>query len=136
MSDKPKPIPTSWSEHFWAELREGRFVLQRCASCGRFTGYPRVFCPHCYSDELEWVQSPGRGTIYTHSAVVANPPSTFVDELPYVIVIVQLEEGVRFLSQVIGAAPEDVTIDAAVELAITPGEDGDPMPMFRLAAAA
>jgi len=135
MSERPRPIATAWSEPFWAELREGRFTLQRCSDCGRFAGYPKVFCPHCYSDDLEWVPASGKGRIYTHSTVINNPPSTFVDELPYVIAIVTLDEGPRFLTRIVDADPEDVACDIPVELEIRE-EDGGPMPMFRLAVAA
>lgn len=133
-SPKPKPVPTAWSEAFWAALRDGRFVLQRCAGCGRYAGYPKVFCPHCYADELEWAPASGRGTIYTYSTVTANPPSTFTDELPYTIVIVNLEEGPRFLSRMVAADVEAVRCDAPVELVIERDEAGEPMPLFRLAA--
>jgi uncharacterized protein len=133
-SVRPLPKPTSWSEEFWAELSEGRFVLQRCTSCGRFAGYPKVFCPHCYADTLEWAPASGRGTIYTHSTVTANPPSTFLDELPYGIVIGELEEGPRFLSRLVGAGDRELACGLAVELAIEDDGAGGKLPLFRLAA--
>jgi hypothetical protein len=131
---KPRPIPSRWSRHFWDELRQGRFTLQRCNDCQAFQGYPRVFCVRCYSDNLGWVQACGRGTVYTHTTVVANPPSTFVDELPYTLVIVSLEEGPRFLAQLTGLGAADVECGAAVEIVLPDAGVDLALPAFRLAA--
>jgi uncharacterized OB-fold protein len=134
VSERPVPVVTRWSERFWEELGEGRFVLQRCVDCTRFAGYPKVFCPHCHSDALEWVESPGTGTIYTFSTVTANPPSTFADELPYTIAIVELDEGVRFLSRLVNVEPDAVACDLPVRLVIE--REGDRvMPLFEPAPA-
>ncbi len=127
---KPAPKPTKWSQAFWDALRERRFLLQRCTACGCFAGYPKVFCPHCYSDALTWVEASGKGRIYTYSTVVANPPSTFIGDLPYTIGIVSLEEGPRFLAQVVGVAPEEVRCDLPVRIAYSVGEDSLVMPYF------
>lgn len=133
MSEQPRPVPTAWSEQFWEGMRRGDLLLQRCRACGRFAGYPKVFCPHCYSDDLEWAASSGRGTIYTFSTVTANPPSTFLDELPYTIAIVQLEEGPRFLTRLVGVDPADVRCEMPVRLAPQRIDDELTMPLFTAA---
>jgi uncharacterized OB-fold protein len=132
---RPAPVVTAWSERFWEGLREGRFLLQRCGDCAGYAGYPKLFCPHCHSDGLEWTESSGKGAIYTYSTVTANPPSTFVDELPYTIAIVELEEGVRFLSRLVDLTPDAVRCGLPVQLVIR--ADGDHvMPFFGPAPAA
>jgi uncharacterized OB-fold protein len=131
MTERPRPVPTAWSERFWEALREdGTFLLQRCSSCGGYAGYPKVFCPHCYSDSLEWESASGRGTVYTYSTVTANPPSTFRHALPYTIAIVDLEEGPRFLTRLVNAAPEDIACGLAVRLAPERVDDQLVMPLF------
>lgn len=126
---KPLPVETEWSAEFWTALRDGRFVLQRCTECGRYAGYPKVFCPHCYADALEWVESSGRGRIYTFSTIVSNPPSTFLAELPYTVAIIELDEGVRFLSRLVNVEPDAVQCDLPVRLVIE--REGDQvMPFF------
>jgi uncharacterized OB-fold protein len=128
---RPRPVPTDWSERFWTALRdEGTFLLQRCGDCREYAGYPKIFCPHCYSDALDWEPASGRGTIYTYSTVTANPPSTFVDELPYTIAIVDLEEGPRFLTRLVNADPDAIECGLAVKLSLERVDDELTMPLF------
>lgn len=130
LQQRPRPVATPWSERYWEALRDGEFLLQRCSECGEYTGYPKVFCPHCYSDALEWAPASGRGTVYTFSTVTANPPSTFLDALPYTIAIVALEEGPRFLTRLVNVEPDDVRCELPVRLALERVDDELVMPLF------
>lgn len=130
MSERPRPVPTSWSEQFWNGMLRGRFLLQRCSDCKEYAGYPKVFCPHCHSDSLEWIEASGRGVIYTYSTVMNNPPSTFVDELPYTIAIVSLEEGPRFLTRLVNVQHEDVRCELPVQLVPERVDDELVLPLF------
>jgi uncharacterized OB-fold protein len=130
ISSKPAPKPTRWSQAFWDALRERRFLLQKCDACGKFTGYPKVFCPHCYSDSLSWVEASGKGKVYTYSTVVANPPSTFLGDLPYTIAIATLEEGPRFLAQLVGVPDDKILCDLPVRIGYAGGEEPLMMPYF------
>lgn len=100
----PEPVRSRWSEPFWEALSRGEFLLQRCSSCGAFQGYPKPVCRSCAGNDLTWTASTGRGTVYTHTTVVTNPPSPFLDQLPYSLVIVELDEGVRYLARFSGDA--------------------------------
>ena len=62
------------SEPYWAALRDGRLLLKLCASCGKHHFYPRPFCPHCWSDDVRWVEAGGGATLYTHSIVFRERP--------------------------------------------------------------
>ncbi len=64
------------SEPYWTALRDGRLLIKLCHTCGRHHSYPRPFCPHCWSDDVEWVEAGGGATLYTHSVVFRNdlPP--------------------------------------------------------------
>lgn len=128
---RPVPLPTTWSQRFWDSLGEGQFLLQRCGDCAEYQGYPKVFCTSCYSDNLEWVESSGLGTVYTYTTIVANPPSAFAEDLPYTLAIVTLDEGPRFLARLVDVAPQDVRCDLAVELVLQQVDADHVMPAFR-----
>jgi uncharacterized OB-fold protein len=82
---------------FWEAALEGRLVLQRCASCGRYQFYPRPFCISCEGDELEWVDAAGTGTVYSVTTVRMNVlPGV---EPPYDVALVEFDEGPRFLGR-------------------------------------
>jgi len=109
---KPVPAPTAVTKPYWDAAREGRLLLQRCTSCGAVTHYPRPLCPSCWSSALEWVDASGRGRV--HSATVVHHPPSPAFPVPYVLAIVELEEGPRMMANVLGGAP--VGIGAAVRL--------------------
>lgn len=96
---KPPQQPTALSRPFWDAAEAGRLVIQRCADCGKLRHYPRLLCDACYSDRADWSTASGRGTI--HSWTIAHHAfhKAFVDEVPYALVTVDLEEGVRALGR-------------------------------------
>lgn len=109
---KPVPHPTPLSKPYWDAAAEGRMVLQQCGACGKIRHYPRLICDACYSDEVTWHEATRRGRV--HSWTVAHHAfhAAFKDELPYVLVTVDLEEGVRSLGRWLGGA---LTIGLAVQ---------------------
>jgi uncharacterized OB-fold protein len=129
VSEYRKPLPqiTPESKPFWEACRHHRLVVQRCRDCGTFQHYPRGVCAVCWGTDLEWRDSPGRGTVYTFTVTYRTQTRGFRDELPYVLAYVELEEGVQILTNIVGCAPEDVRIgmpvvvtfeDAAAEVSI------------------
>lgn len=113
MSDyrKPLPKPTPTSLPFWAAARRHELSLQRCGACHKFIYYPRERCPHCFSDRLGWERVSGRGKVYSYT-VVRRASSRAFDQ-PYVLAIVELDEGVRMTTD-IEAAPERVKVGIPV----------------------
>jgi uncharacterized OB-fold protein len=93
------------------KLAQGRFEIQRCAACAKHVFYPRVLCPHCGADRLEWVQPSGRGSVYSTTVVRRRP----ADGGDYNVALIDLEEGVRMMSRVAGIAPEAVAIGLRVQ---------------------
>lgn len=91
------PLIDSESEPFWQAAREGRFLIMQCNGCDRPFFYPRRYCPRCWSDDTGWREASGRGTVYTYSIVHQNPAPPFRDRVPYAVVLVDLEEGVRVM---------------------------------------
>lgn len=96
--ERPLPEPTAETQPYWAALREHRLVLQQCAACGSVRHYPRPLCDACYSDEVSWKESAGRGQV--HSWTVAHHAfhPAFKSQTPYTLVTVELPEGVRLVA--------------------------------------
>ncbi len=96
---KPPVSPTQLSQPYWDGVACGELRLQACASCGALRHYPRLLCAGCYSDAVRWVKASGRGRI--HSWTTAHHPyhPAFVTEVPYVLVMVDLDEGPRALGR-------------------------------------
>jgi uncharacterized OB-fold protein len=124
----PKPIVTSWSTEFWAGLERNEFLLQRCNACQTLQGYPKPLCRNCGSRDLGWIVSSGEAVVYTWTTVVANPPSPFVPELPYTLVIAELAEGVRFLVRYVG--DEQIRCGLALRVSFDERHDGVRLPTF------
>ncbi|PKO70706.1 MAG: DNA-binding protein [Betaproteobacteria bacterium HGW-Betaproteobacteria-16] len=95
---------------YFRNLAEGRFRIQRCLGCERHVFYPREICPHCASCALEWVAPSGRGTVYSYTTVRRKPEAGG----DYNVSLIDLEEGVRMMSCVIGVAASSVEIGVPV----------------------
>jgi len=117
---------------FWEGLVQGKLLIQRCASCGRLQHPPTPMCPGCHSFEMTAIESSGRGTI--HSFVVAHHPPLPPFEYPHVIVLVELEEGTRLVSRLVGTAPDDVRIGMSVAVEIERVDDDFSIHQFRVVA--
>lgn len=131
---KPLPIPSAESAPYWEYCKKGELRIQRCASCRAFVHYPRVLCPHDASPDLEWTQVSGRGSIFSYTISHRAFHPGFSGDVPYVIAIVELEEGPRLMCRVRDVAPEDVRVGLPVEVffeAVTPEVT---LPFFRPAA--
>ncbi len=114
MSDyiKPLPKPTPASRPFWDAARRHELTLQRCGGCKKFIYYPRDRCPHCLSKDLSWERVSGRGTIYSYTVVRRASSRAFADA-PYVLAIVELDEGPRMTTNIV-APPEQLKIGMPV----------------------
>lgn len=104
-----------------AELDAGRFLIQRCADCGRAIYYPRELCPHCGSDALSLVPPAGTGTVHAVTTIRRKPDAGG----DYNVCLIDLDEGVRLMSRVEGVAPTDVRIGQRVRARVAKqGEQG------------
>jgi uncharacterized OB-fold protein len=125
---------------FWEASRDSRLLVQWCTSCDRGVFYPRVFCPHCAAGagELEWRDASGRATVY--AAVVEHKPqaagANFSDGQPYCVALVDLEEGVRMLTNVVGCPPDEVRCGMPVTVTWETLSDGRRLPLFEPAQVA
>jgi uncharacterized OB-fold protein len=130
------PTPDGDSQTFWDAAREGRLLIKRCRACGRPHYYPRPFCPHCWSDEVEWEQASGRGTLYTYSVVYQNDLPPFSERVPYVAAIVDLEEGPRAMSNVVDCPLDELEVGMALEVVFEAISEEVTIPVFRPSTSA
>jgi len=113
---KPVPIPNEDTKPFWDSLREHKLVIQKCSQCGQFRFPPRVICPYCMSLHSRWVEVKGKGKIYSFTVVHYAYTPAYRDALPYVVAIIELEEGIRLVTNIVGCKPEEVQIGMDVEI--------------------
>lgn len=133
---KPIPIPSPESEPFWEAARRHELLLPYCAACAQFFFYPRKFCPRCFSWEIEWRVCSGRGTLY--SFAIQYRPQMIGFTPPYVTAIIQLEEGPRMMTTLVGIDPDPALIkcDMPVEIEWQDVNDEIALPLFRPADSA
>jgi uncharacterized OB-fold protein len=128
--DRPLPIPTPETAHFWAGTREGRLLLQRCLNCDAAYFPPRPFCPTCSSSDIEVISASGRGTL--ESYVISHLPAPGF-EPPYSIAVVALAEGPRILSNVVECpqTPDALQLDMPLEVVFEQVSDSVTLPLVR-----
>lgn len=127
-AQRPIPHPGPVSAPFWEGTKQGKFLMQRCTSCGKYVWTPQMICPTCLTGTLEWTEASGRGTVYTY--VVLEKSAVPAIQAPYAIAIVDLQEGGRFFTSLVDVDVNDVKIGMPVEVAF---EDVGPvaLPFFR-----
>ena len=113
---KPLPRIDEESRGYWEALARHELYFQRCRDCGTKRFYPRALCPRCLSSATEWVRASGWGTVYSFTVTHQNQAPGFREELPYVLAIVELDEGVRMMTNVVGCAPDAVRVGMRVEV--------------------
>ncbi len=113
---KPLPRFDEESKGFWEACQRHELCVQRCGDCAALRHYPRALCPSCLSARVEWVRCSGKGTVHTFTVTHQNQAAGFRDELPYVLAYVELAEGVRMLTNIVGCAPDAVRIGMPVEV--------------------
>jgi len=114
MATRLAPAISPDTEFFWNGLREQKLLIQRCASCGALRHPPRPMCPKCRSLDWEAIASSGRGAVYSY--VMPHEPRFAYFEYPYIVVLVELAEGVRLVSNLCDIDPADVTVGMQVEV--------------------
>ena len=128
-----KPLPRLDEENrpFWEACARHELYIQKCKNCGALRYYTRALCPACLSDQTQWVKGSGRGKVYTFTVTYQNQSAGFRENLPYVMAYVELDEGVRMLTNIVGCKPEEVKIGMPVEVTF---EDATPeisVPLFK-----
>jgi uncharacterized OB-fold protein len=117
----PVPDVSDLDRPFWDGVQQGKLLLQKCLDCNRLQFFPRPVCVHCYSSNLDWQESCGLGEVYTFSLVYASPHPAVQKHiestgLPAIFSIIELREGLRIISEVIGCSPEEIKLGSQVKL--------------------
>lgn len=130
MSPRPPPDTRNAGRTYWKAAAEGRLVLPHCTSCDRPFWHPRPRCPRCGSSAVAWKEASGRGSVHTYTIVRQSPDEPFRTRVPYVVAMIDLDEGVRIMSNVIDCAPESVTIGMRVRCTFERLDDAVGIPLF------
>jgi uncharacterized protein len=125
---RPAPVLTDDNEGFWAAAAEHRFVVQRCRTCAAWHHPPRPMCPDCRSVDLAMAPVTGKGTVYSYSLL--HHPQHPAFSYPVIAVLVDLDEGPRVLSNLVGVRPEDVEIGLPVQVTFATAAEGTAVPVF------
>lgn len=98
---KPLPRPTAWSKAFWEAAKQHKLVLKKCKACGHIDHPPYLYCTACSSEDAEWIEASGKAKLYAYAVNTYSVPFPFVEDLPYVLAMVDLPEGPRMISNVV-----------------------------------
>ena len=130
---KPLPTPSPESKRYWDGCRNHELWLPYCRNCEAFYFYPRDFCPTCFSWDIEWRKASGRGRVYTYAIQHRAYHPAWQDELPYVTALIQLDEGPRLYTNLVGIDPDPTKIhcDMPVEVTFDDITDTISLPKFR-----
>ena len=129
----PLPVKQPESDFYWEKAQAHELWLRRCNACGQSYFYPRDFCPNCGSRDVSWARASGKGTLHTFAIVHRAPVPAFRDHVPFVVAMVDLEEGARIPTNLVGVEPdpEHIEVGMAVEVAFADGTDEVTLPVFR-----
>ncbi len=130
--EKPLPLIDSDTRYFWEQCKQKRLVIQKCMKCKKHIFYPRSICPHCMSDDMEWVESSGRGKIYSYTVAHRAGGLGFQEDVPYVVALIELDEGVRMMSTIVDCDRSELKCDLPVEVVFDPVTPDITLPKFRL----
>jgi uncharacterized OB-fold protein len=128
---KPVPEVTEELRPFFAAAREGRLVVQRCRRCGERRFPPREICSHCLGREAEWVASSGRGTVLSYNVMHQVYHPGFASEVPYAVVLVELEDGARMIASVVDCPLDRLRVGLPVEVTFEERTPEVVLPVFR-----
>jgi uncharacterized OB-fold protein len=128
---KPIPVPTPESEPYWEAIRRHELQLQRCASCGQFWFPPSEVCPDCLSDTWFWTPLSGRATLFSWIVMYRAYHPGFKNDLPYNVAVVELEEGPRLVSNVVGCSLDELQLGMPLEIVFDDVTPEATLPKFR-----
>lgn len=133
---RPLPDTRNAGAEFWRAAAQGRLMVPKCEACARTHWHPRPYCPHCGSGQVGWVQGSGRGRIHTFTVVRQSGDPYFKTRVPYAVAMVELDEGIRLMSNIVDTPLEQLRIGLPVEVLFEPASDAVAIPLFRAAGEA
>lgn len=133
--DKPLPIIDPGTRPFWDAAREHRLSIPQCNACGKHHFYPRELCPHCHSDDLQWTDVSGQGEVYSYTIARKPAGPVFAADVPYIIAMIQLDEGPRMLTNLVMPDVEAVRIGDRVAVSFDDVTEEVTLPKFTVVGA-
>ena len=116
---------------FWSKAAEGVLVVPKCTECGRTFWHPRPRCPHCGSERVDWIRASGRGTVHTYTVVRQSGDPYFKTKVPYVVAMIDLDEGVRIMTNIVDTPLAALAVGTRVEVLFEDAGGGIAIPLFR-----
>lgn len=128
---RPLPETRNAGATFWTRAAEGVLVLPKCTECGRTFWHPRPRCPHCGSERVEWIRASGKGTVHTFTVVRQSGDPYFRTKVPYAVAMIDVDEGVRIMTNVVDTPLDTLAIGMRVEVLFEDAGGGIAIPLFR-----
>ncbi len=129
--ERPLPVLTDENRPFWEAAARGELRMQRCVRCGHVRYPITPVCTRCLAPETEWTALSGRGTVASYVVFHQVYHQAFKDAVPYNAALIQLEEGPRMMSNVVGIPNDALAVGMPVEVVFTPLTQGIHLPQFR-----
>jgi uncharacterized OB-fold protein len=127
MTAKPTPVPNADTCPFWDACNEERLIVQTCESCGHIQFYPRALCVKCEGRDLDWRDTKPNGKVHTFTIVYRAPTPAFKAKAPYVLALIDLDDGFRMMTNIVNCEPESIAIDMPVRI-VFEDRDGQRLP--------
>lgn len=130
----PRPVANADSQAYWDAARDRKLLIRRCKACGELHFMPRHLCPSCWSNDLEWIGAKGTGQVHSFTLIRRASAPAFASRVPYVVALIDLDEGPRMMANVLGGDALQVAIGDRVTLTFEDRGDGALIPQFERAA--
>ncbi len=130
MNQPSQPIANGDSQPYWDAARDRRLLIRKCRACGQVHFMPRHLCPHCWSDELEWIDAKGGGDVHSFTIIRRASDPAFAARVPYAVALIELDEGVRMMSNIVGEDALSVQIGDRVRVTFEDRGEGALIPQF------
>jgi uncharacterized protein len=130
----PEPCANADSQVYWEGARDHRLMIRKCNDCGELHFMPRYLCPHCWSNRLDWVEAKGSGTVHSYTVVRRASAPAFNQRVPYVVALIELDEGPRMMANILGKDALDVSIGDRVQVTFESRGNGA-LPQFNRVTA-
>ncbi len=128
---KPVPVADHVTREFWNGAGRHELLIQRCRECRAYQFIAQSCCRGCLSENIGWVAASGKGKVYSYTIIHRPPTQKFAADTPYTVALVELEEGVRMMSNIVEIEPQEVRVGMAVEVVFDDVGPAIALPKFR-----
>jgi uncharacterized protein len=128
---KPIPVPTRETLPYWEGCKAHELRIQRCADCGHYQFFPRIYCTKCMSGRVEWIKASGRAKVLSYTIVHRPVSAAFKEHVPYVVALVTLDEGPTMMTNIIDVAPDQISVGMPLTVVFEDWTDAISIPKFR-----